>query len=626
MSNFRWSQILPLVGVCAATGMLPAPANAQATYYVDFANGDDTASGTQPSAAWKRAPGDPEASGRAAGTRLLPGDRVLFRGGVVYRGSILVNSSGAAGRPIVYSGSDWGGQAIISGTDFFDLKTRPCAEIPSCLREFGTDSNLAVMELPAGIRNSSTLRIGGQEFTQASWPASAFLAGAPQQSGMRVIATSSIRSGSDGRWIVTDPELRRVFGTRTLSGARIAILGAPNTVYYGTVSAFDSAKSEITIQVPNFRISTTSQTFYGLTGHPSLISGPGQAAINSVSGTAYFKGLNSQLSARIELSERNIAFRILRGDHLRFQGFRIQDFSSTSGGGASAFLHTSTPKTGIEILNNVIVGLRGGDSDRAAIALSRVNDLRVHGNIIQDVSPSRGIVVGGSDRASVTGNRFERVLGTNILVIGSRNVRVADNVIVGPFGTHAQGISVYLENVNTVVENNDVINDNLPISIHGPTPGQAPGNLIIRRNFIVASGGGGYALRSWGKGLSGVTIKENLLLGINGAWGATINGADASVVLEHNVATGLGASGGGADASRPRNDWVIRNNTRVGGLLGPQNSALDRQNFSVGLTPRLDLRSELEATIRSTGQIGAQTCQALFSNPMGVRVGARRQC
>ena len=76
--------------------------------------------GTARETAWQHAPGDSAAEGKAAEAKLEPGDIVKFKGNVIYRGSIAIGTSGAAGKPIVYDGNadgDWGeGKAIIEGS------------------------------------------------------------------------------------------------------------------------------------------------------------------------------------------------------------------------------------------------------------------------------------------------------------------------------------------------------------------------------------------------------------------------------------------------------------------------------------------------------------------------------
>jgi hypothetical protein len=101
-----------------ALSMTCLPAGAE-QYFVDYAGGDDSAKGTSPTSAWKHAPGDANATGNAAAVGLEPGDMVVFKGGVQYRGELRIASSGSAGRPIVLDGNTAGtfgqGQAIFDG-------------------------------------------------------------------------------------------------------------------------------------------------------------------------------------------------------------------------------------------------------------------------------------------------------------------------------------------------------------------------------------------------------------------------------------------------------------------------------------------------------------------------------
>ncbi|HAB19438.1 MAG TPA: hypothetical protein DCE44_23780 [Verrucomicrobiales bacterium] len=90
------------------------------TYYIDFAAGNDSSDGTSPSTAWRRCPGDPSATGNAQAKSLRAGDLVIFKGGVVYVGTIKIVTSGTATAPIIFDGNDsdsWGfGRAIIDRT------------------------------------------------------------------------------------------------------------------------------------------------------------------------------------------------------------------------------------------------------------------------------------------------------------------------------------------------------------------------------------------------------------------------------------------------------------------------------------------------------------------------------
>lgn len=91
------------------------------TYYIDFAGGLDSNAGTAASAAFKHCPGDAEAAGNAAAVKLQPGDRVLFKGGVAYLGTLSITASGTEEKPLVFEGNTDGafgsGKAIIDGAE-----------------------------------------------------------------------------------------------------------------------------------------------------------------------------------------------------------------------------------------------------------------------------------------------------------------------------------------------------------------------------------------------------------------------------------------------------------------------------------------------------------------------------
>jgi len=112
--NVRWLASLFVLAISAF-----AAARA-AVYYVDFDAGADGNAGTTPDAPFQRAPGDPKAGANAAAVKLAPGDTVVLKGGVVYRGRINVTASGEEGRPITIDGNSAGafgkGPAIVDGS------------------------------------------------------------------------------------------------------------------------------------------------------------------------------------------------------------------------------------------------------------------------------------------------------------------------------------------------------------------------------------------------------------------------------------------------------------------------------------------------------------------------------
>lgn len=109
-----------------ASFLLLVPINALATeYYVDYDQGSDTNSGTSMLTPIKHCPGDPKATKIAASLKLVSGDRIIFKGNTIYKGSISLNWSGSSNKSrIVYDGNtngQWGtGKAILDGACSID--------------------------------------------------------------------------------------------------------------------------------------------------------------------------------------------------------------------------------------------------------------------------------------------------------------------------------------------------------------------------------------------------------------------------------------------------------------------------------------------------------------------------
>ncbi len=86
--------------------------------YIDFEGGNDANDGASRDKAWKHHPWDTQATGKAA-EHSVPGTTYIFKGGVVYRGSLIAEESAPPLEPTQLTcDPDWGkGQAVIAGSD-----------------------------------------------------------------------------------------------------------------------------------------------------------------------------------------------------------------------------------------------------------------------------------------------------------------------------------------------------------------------------------------------------------------------------------------------------------------------------------------------------------------------------
>jgi hypothetical protein len=106
----RWA--LPVLFVVASIVLFyPATAyGAGTTYYVDAVSGNNSNNGLSPTSPWKTV-------SKVKSTTLLPGDRVLFKRGGVWREELSTNQSGTAGNPITFSAYGQGAKPLFYGSD-----------------------------------------------------------------------------------------------------------------------------------------------------------------------------------------------------------------------------------------------------------------------------------------------------------------------------------------------------------------------------------------------------------------------------------------------------------------------------------------------------------------------------
>lgn len=103
-------RLVVALGLCGSMS-LAAPLGAQTRiFYIDYQYGNDGAAGTSRQTAWKHAPGMVGCAGTCAATSPMPGDRFVFKGGVIWPAAALPMDISASGMPgdAIYYGIDPG--------------------------------------------------------------------------------------------------------------------------------------------------------------------------------------------------------------------------------------------------------------------------------------------------------------------------------------------------------------------------------------------------------------------------------------------------------------------------------------------------------------------------------------
>ena len=87
------------------------------TYYIDSNNGSDTNDGLSPETAWKTIK-------KINSTSFVPGDKILFQKGDIWREQLTVSSSGDNGNPIIFGSYGSGDLPIIHGGEMIENWTQ----------------------------------------------------------------------------------------------------------------------------------------------------------------------------------------------------------------------------------------------------------------------------------------------------------------------------------------------------------------------------------------------------------------------------------------------------------------------------------------------------------------------
>ncbi|MEI6788987.1 MAG: hypothetical protein WCL49_10975 [bacterium] len=111
----RWNRVWRMaaamvVATVVVAGALAGAVSAAPSYYLDADLGNDNNSGLSLESPWKTI-------SRLNRVQLVPGARVLFKRGLIWREQLNVNSSGTANEPIIYGAYGDGENPVISGAD-----------------------------------------------------------------------------------------------------------------------------------------------------------------------------------------------------------------------------------------------------------------------------------------------------------------------------------------------------------------------------------------------------------------------------------------------------------------------------------------------------------------------------
>ncbi len=434
---------------------LPRPHAAD--YYVDFDTGSDSGAGTSAGAAWKHAPGDPNATGNAA-RALSPGDRVLIKGGVYYRGWISIPSAGSAAQPIVYKGDAWGvGKAIVDGSVSISGPWQRCVSAADC----GGNANW---------QNIYTALVNDPAIANPAIAIGLFHNDRPLAAAQQPPSTTPLYQSNTNYYTVPPSTV----SSTSLSDSRLAQLGGselvggyvfmwvnPNEISGRVIKSYNTSGNTITFD--SAQVYTDRDTPYAVANviNDAVFDAPGEFYLSPTpeadgSYKLYVWPLdNEDLSTSGDVSLAFMTRGIDVKDHNVLEGFKIQKqvgevYSQGRGGSGT---------TGVTIRNNEIQLIRM--TNGAAIHCSGGNpasNLLIEDNYIHDsMDAARGIQANG-DNIVFHGNWIVRSSRTGMYFAGVHNGMIVHNTVLDSKGTHGNAMSIYQGSSNVLVAGNYVSN------------------------------------------------------------------------------------------------------------------------------------------------------------------------
>lgn len=516
-----------------------------ATYYIDHDSGTNTADGLLPETPWQHCPGDANATDASAATALMSGDTVIFKGGVLYRGTIDCDWSGANGAMITYDGNTAGtfgaGRAMIDGSERSSGWTA-CTSSNDC----GGNTNwqhIWMGVLPDGVDVSSAdLYEGDQMLWVAQDP------NLDDQFYQDDITTyRSIHSDNVSRTGLTDSAYFTQDVSDYWDGAYLRLWGNPNVVRLIQLGGFVPGGDRVTYADTGASSLYTDRTvYYAVANHILHLDVPGEFALQQ-GGTKKvwlwpLTAGNPDLK-NITVGIRRRGIHLQGQDYITIQGFRIQKHTAgLSEYGQGMAIRTTTGANHIVIRDNEMTMNRSQEHQGVIRMYGGCDDVVIENNSIFENPANRGVILTFSNSV-FRSNTLRRNGGTAIDFYGCIDSEMSGNTVTEHTGIHANGLTLYLYCSNCLVAYNTVFDGNVALTIQDAT------DITVAYN-VLGTPADTYTAVDWGggsHGSDGIYYFNNVMINDYGK-ALTKGSATTNVVVRNNILDGCGV-GSGADVS-----------------------------------------------------------------------------
>jgi hypothetical protein len=520
----RCSTLVALAIAAASAGHAFA-----ASYFVDFDAGNDGNNGTTATSAWKHSPGDKHADAVAKAAALQPGDRVIFKGGVSYRGTMALPAGGAEGKPIIFDGNTadtFGkGRAIIDGSEPIagwkhSASSAECGGNPHW-------KNILVAHIPADV---DPLAANLFENDKMAWAAQEPNLKDPfyfdDLKTFRKLPPANVSISS-----ITDAANLDQSDPHAWDGARIIFWARPNLVYQRKVKSFDPAGHKLTFdKVPD--VYKDRDSLYAIANHLRVLDTPGEFVISDqkeADGTRkiYYWPQTSGDPAKLTVtwSARDTGLDLAGKSDITIQGFIVQ---KQGGERATAMSNFGGKVEHIIVRDNVVRWCRSSERSNA-VNLGKMDHALIEKNDVHENVRSRGLTFNDCNDLTVENNTLRKNGGTGICFFNTHHSSMRFNTVTEHNGVHANALTVYLNSSDILVFGNKVFDSNIAMTT------QASKNITIAYNIL--TGPSFYMLADWDN-CDGLKIVNNVILADSGESAVTVGAKTKNVIFKNNICSG----------------------------------------------------------------------------------------
>jgi len=503
------------------------------TYYIDFDGGSDTNNGLLSSTAFKHCPGDDNATDTAGVTSLMPGDTVLFKGGVCYRGSITCQWSGSAAGSITYDGNSLGtfgtGLAVIDGSEPVTGWTQ-CQSADDC----GGNPNWQNIYTTTVSWETDPYTANMYEDDQLLWTSQN-----PDLSDPFFFDSLGnyrpIHSDNVTRTSLTDPSYFTQSDPDYWNGAYIIVWGVPNIIRVCKITGYVPAEHKVLFNDTGSDSLYSDRTvYYATTNHLLHITVPGEYVVDEQTDTIYlWPRTGGDISQKeITVSRRHVGVNINGRNYITIDGLKIQKHTGGVGeiyrgiavmdrlGGDHNVIHDNIMTMNRSIQKQGVIRMYGG-----------CRDITVEDNYIYENPKNRGMILDFIDSVC-RNNTMRKNGGTGIAFYGCVNSQMLGNTVLEHTGMHSNGLTLYLSCQNCLVAYNSVYDG------HNALTMQNSSDLTFAYNILHTNVNSTTAT-DWG-GCNGIYYYNNVMLS---RYGNALGGSSTNIVARNNIIDGGAVSG-----------------------------------------------------------------------------------